>query len=247
MALAMLLLAPGTVRKVVAGAVLLVLGLAALLTQSGGAALFGIPASVVCVVWLWHRRRGVAVAGLVVLVLVLLLLGSRFIPRLQGVLDLSRSSSLVRTQVWASTINLLRERPITGAGLDQFLYLYRSRYILPDAWREPDLSHPHNIVLDYWVSLGILGLAILVALQAGFWCTALAAWRRLWAADPLLAAVSVGLMGSMVNFLAHGLVDNSYFVVDLAFVFCLSLALAVRLRGLSLAPSPVGEGERVDG
>lgn len=244
MALAMLLLAPGTVRKVVAGAVLLVLGLAALLTQSGGAALFGIPASVVCVVWLWHRRRGVAVAGLVVLVLVLLLLGSRFIPRLQGVLDLSRSSSLVRTQVWASTINLLRERPITGAGLDQFLYLYRSRYILPDAWREPDLSHPHNIVLDYWVSLGILGLAILVALQAGFWRAALAAWRRLRSTDPLLMAVAVGLMGSMVNFLTHGLVDNSYFVVDLAFVFCLSLALAVRLRELSLAPSPTGEGEK---
>ena len=32
-------------------------------------------------------------------------------------------------------------------------------------------------------------------------------------------------MASMVDFLAHGLVDASYFVVDLAFVFMLTLAL----------------------
>jgi O-antigen ligase len=136
----------------------------------------------------------------------------------------------VRTQVWTSAINLLRERPILGGGLDQFLYLYRSRYILPEAWREPDLSHPHNVVLDYWISLGLLGLAILAALQVAFWRSALGAWRRLHNTDLLLTAVIVGAMGSMADFLAHGVVDNSYFVVDLAYVFCLTLALAVRLE-----------------
>ena len=38
-------------------------------------------------------------------------------------------------------------------------------------------------------------------------------------------------MASMVDFLAHGLVDNSYFLVDLAFAFCLTLALVVELVG----------------
>ena len=37
-------------------------------------------------------------------------------------------------------------------------------------------------------------------------------------------------MASMVDFLAHGLVDAAYFVVDLAFVFMLTLALAQRMR-----------------
>lgn len=36
-------------------------------------------------------------------------------------------------------------------------------------------------------------------------------------------------MGSMAYFLAHGLVDNSYFVVDLAYIFCFTLALVARL------------------
>ena len=34
-------------------------------------------------------------------------------------------------------------------GLNNFLYQYRTRYVLPDAWEELDLSHPHN-------SLGLL-------------------------------------------------------------------------------------------
>jgi O-antigen ligase len=231
----MLLIAPGRLRRIAAGIICLIMLVAVFLTQSGGALLLGVPAAIISVLALWNRRWGLIAAGAAVAGLVALIPLSRFIPRLQGVLDLTRSSSLIRTQVWTSAINLLRERPLTGAGLDQFLYLYRSRYILPDAWREPDLSHPHNIVLDYWISLGIVGLAILVALQVTFWRSALAAWRRWRSADALLVAVTIGAMGSMADFLAHGIVDNSYFVVDLAFVFCLTLALVARLE------KPVGE------
>jgi hypothetical protein len=44
-----------------------------------------------------------------------------------------------------------------------------------------------------------------------------------------MRAVLAGAMGSMAYFLAHGLVDNSYFVVDLAYVFCFTVALVARL------------------
>jgi len=37
----------------------------------------------------------------------------------------------------------------------------------------------------------------------------------------------------MVGFLAHGLIDNSYFLVDLAFVFFLTLGITGRLSPLS--------------
>jgi hypothetical protein len=37
-------------------------------------------------------------------------------------------------------------------------------------------------------------------------------------------------MGSMVVFLAHGLVDNSYFLVDLAFTFFLTVGI---IQGLA--------------
>ena len=37
-------------------------------------------------------------------------------------------------------------------------------------------------------------------------------------------------MASMIDFLAHGLIDASYFVVDLAFVFMLTLALVQKVN-----------------
>ena len=188
---------------------------------------------------LWDRRKGIiATAGLAAAGLALIPL-SHFIPRLQNIFSNTRASTLTRTYVWQSAINLLKERPLTGAGLDQFLYLYRSRYILPEGWQEPDLSHPHNIVLDYWVRLGILGLVVLVVSQVAFWRAAFGAWRRWRDTDPLLTALVIGAMGSMADFLAHGLIDNSFFVVDLAFVFCFTLALVVRIRRYSLDKAQV--------
>ena len=237
---AMVLIAPGTTRRVIVAGIALVMGVALLLTQSIGALLLGIPAALAVVLLLWDRRRGTVIVVVMALAILALLPLSRFIPRLQGALDLTRSSSLVRTQLWTSTLNLLREHPLTGVGLDQFLYAYRSRYILPEAWQEPDLSHPHNLILDFWTRLGLGGVGILAMFQLAFWRSGWRAWRRL-APTPqtsaedrarrrLLQAVIAGAMGSMAYFLAHGLVDNSYFVTDLAYVFWFSLALVTRLE-----------------
>jgi O-antigen ligase len=161
-AVAMALVAPAgrggwlTLRRACAACAALVMLAALALTQSAGAALLGLPAGLAAVFLLWDGRWGLVLVGVMALGLLSLIPLSRFVPRLQGALDLTRTSSFTRTQLWTSTINLLRERPLTGAGLDQFLYLYRSRYILPEAWQEPNLSHPHNLLLDYWTRLGCL-------------------------------------------------------------------------------------------
>ena len=97
-------------------------------------------------------------------------------------------------------------------GPDNFLYAYRTRYVLPSAWEELNLSHPHNIVLDVLTRLGLLGGIALGVLLAPL-------YRRLLAlARGDGGGWFLGLLGSMVAFLAHGLVDNSFFLVDLALV-----------------------------
>jgi len=222
--LAMFCFAPSGLRRLGAGALTAIVLIALALTQSLGAALLGVPAAVACVLLLWDWRRGGAILlGLAALALIALPVAAQ-IPRLQGALDLSRASSLMRAQLWQASMNLLAERPLTGAGLDQFLYLYRSRYILPSAWEEPDLSHPHNILLDFWIRLGLGGVIVLGALQLAFWRKGLRAWRQL-RDDRLMAACVVGALGAMANILAHGLVDNSYFVIDLAYIFCFTVAI----------------------
>ncbi len=85
------------------------------------------------------------------------------------------------------------------------------------------LSHPHNLVLDFWLRLGLLGLGFYVWILAAFFRRGWRAYRRLpEGRDRLLV---LGLLAGMVNFVAHGLVDNAFFLVDLACVFMLMLAL----------------------
>ena len=142
-------------RRIAAAVLTAVLLIAVLLTHSVGALALGLPSAALIVLLAWNLRiGGLITVGIGAIGAFCLVVLPKFVPRLQGVLDGTRASSFVRTELWQSTINLIRERPLTGAGLDQFLYLYRSRYILPDAWREPDLSHPHNYFLDYWVAKG---------------------------------------------------------------------------------------------
>ena len=105
---------------------------------------------------------------------------------------------------------------------------------MQDAWGEPNLSHPHNFILDFWTRLGIWGVLLFLVMQIGFWRINWSLYRRFRTQnDIFLLAVNIGLMGSMLDLLGHGLVDNSVYVVDLAYVFALLLALPIILQNLS--------------
>ncbi len=187
------------------------------LSYSRGAWL-GVGAALLLVAALSGRRAILALAGAAAAAL---LVASPF-------LGLGRLASLVTTSqrlyVWRSSLNMLADRPLTGVGLDNFLYYYREGgYMLPEAWAEPNVAHAHNLVLDHWLRLGVLGLAVLAWLQVSFWQKGLALYRTLRGHN--LQSVAVALMASMADFLVHGMLDNSYFLVDLAVVFWLTFGL----------------------
>jgi O-antigen ligase len=199
---------------------------AAGLSFSKGALLLGLPVGIGFVLaWFiaarWGRRQALGLAvGLLLLALLVLAAASQ-VPALAGRLSLTSATTDFRVNLWRASVAMIRDHPWTGVGLDNFLYAYRGRYILPEAWQEPDLSHPHNIVLDLWTRLGILGLAAGFWIQISYWRIGLALARHDSAFKPWV----VGLLGAMAATLAHGLVDQSYFLIDLAFAFMLSAGL----------------------
>lgn len=191
-------------------ACILAIGLNVLLSFSRGGWLgLGVGLTLMAL-WLMGRWRWPLVAaGTVAAVAVAL--AARSYP----VLNLLGASTQARLHLWQAAWAMLRDgRLLTGAGMDNFLYLYQ-RYRLPAAAAEPTLSHPHNLVLDAWLSLGLLGLPVLAWLFGRAFALAWRAARRRGPhpADPLLA---IGLAASLAAGLAHGVVDNSYFLVDLA-------------------------------
>ncbi len=116
------------------------------------------------------------------------------------------------------------DHPWLGVGPDNFLYAYRSFYLLPQAWQEPNLNHPHNWPLDWWTRLGIPGLALALA-----WFAAGMAglWRRVQLcrtpARQRAGALNLGLLAASVAALTHGLIDASYALPDLMLVWVLLL------------------------
>jgi O-antigen ligase len=232
-ALAFALLPLDRTRRIAAALALGLMLVTLLLTQSAGAIFLGVPAAIVAVLLLIFGRRAlIALMGLGATGGVALFALVRESPRFARVFDLTEGTTFFRLRLWQSTLQMLRDHPITGLGLDQFLYAYRGDYMLPDAWQEPNLSHPHNILLDWWIRLGIVGVAILLWIQVVFWRTALRLYRFYRQDNQYVLALVIGIMGSMASLLAHGLIDNSVFVQDLCFIFALLLGVTVQLSNM---------------
>lgn len=155
---------------------------------------------------------GLAIVALPLVIVVLLAQGG--LERLNILGD----STTARLKLWASSLAMVRDYPLFGVGLDQFLRVYQD-YIHPSLvdTNERFTSHPHNLLLDMWLRLGLLGLVAAGWLVVRF-------FRRVWQTEQGLLAA--GLAAAMGAALVHGLVDNGYFVPDLAVTFWLLLALA---------------------
>jgi len=126
-----------------------------------------------------------------------------------------------RFEMWQAAVALLRQRPILGAGLTGYPELIRP------FWRHYDplwALHPHDIVLNFWLETGLLGLLAFGALVA---VAAALAWRGWRSAANGWGALQLGLLLALVAVVVHGLLDVPYFKNDLALELWALLALVV--------------------
>ena len=128
-------------------------------------------------------------------------------------------SGQVRKTTWLESWNMLKANPIFGAGLSGYpikmVEFHKADYL-------EIFQYPHNVILNFWSELGILGTL------AWLWLVAVVgriAWikRKLFLFAPTLIAV-------FAVFLIHGLVDVPYLKNDLAMMFWLFMGLAFWLE-----------------
>ncbi|MBI2755788.1 MAG: O-antigen ligase family protein [Chloroflexi bacterium] len=209
-----------------AGALLTAAAMA--VTFSLGAILGGL-ASTIAVLLALGRRRGALRLGSVAVALLLGVAVLGLIGVLPERLNPLRPSSGFRVELWLSSLAMIRDHPLLGVGLDNFVYLYQQVYLREGGAAEPNLSHPHNWVLHLWLQLGVLGLLSFVTLC---WKIGRAAYGSALGAaeggDRGPNWLAVGVLGALVATLVHGLIDNSYFLPDLAALFWLGAAVAFR-------------------
>ena len=164
-----------------------------------------------CVGRRWRILGGVVVGGLVLGGVALLLQ-----PDLVGrVLRLREGTGSARTEIWTAAGRAIGDSPWFGLGLDQFAHVDPTRYGIPQI-RFLTLAHPHNLVLDVWLQLGLLGVGV-VGMLVGW-----AAWR-LWRARA--NAVALATLALLVALLVHGMLDQTMLGGDMIYGWMLVCVL----------------------
>jgi len=112
----------------------------------------------------------------------------------------------MRIQIWRRTLRMIADHPARGVGLGNFQYVFESRYNIDI---NDDLRrgvHAHNLWLQQFAELGLLGGALYVAL----WIRIIGlCWRS---ARERPGFLSLGLFLSIVAILASNLTSNMFFL-----------------------------------
>lgn len=178
-------------------------------------AFLGIGAALLFLALSSHRKK---IAWLIIGLSVAAVL---IIPQLrhttQSVMSVKDTSTDVRVVLWQGTWDLLKAHPIFGTGLAGFPKMY-------DQYRQIKhtelLLYPHNILFNFWVEVGLLGLLAFVGILA-------AAFNKGWqnihkGRSPVL---SLGITTALIALIVYGLVEASYFKNDLAVQFWVLVGL----------------------
>lgn len=171
-------------------------------------------AAVVFVAALMHPRR-LAMLGLAAVALI----GIGLIPPIRHRIlietqNVYGNTVQSRIDLWTAAIKLIEHRPIFGAGLSGFQE--RAAPYYTHIHTGANFIDPHNIVLNFWVETGLLGLiAFGWIMVLGF----LWSWRG-WRQGPAeWRAYHLGVFLALIAVVVHGLVDVPYFKNDLSLEF----------------------------
>jgi O-antigen ligase len=134
---------------------------------------------------------------------------------------LSKDPTSSRTQIWATTWEVVKQNPIFGAGWGAFGAAYTQ--FDPMNGRER-VEQAHNDYLQLLADAGIVGLLI-----GAFFVFALAreGWRRLESKDDFRRGVAVGALAACFAILVHSLFDFVLHTTAISLLFLVMTALAV--------------------
>jgi O-antigen ligase len=128
--------------------------------------------------------------------------------RMRSIVDPQDATAKERLYMWQSGVQMLRDRPWTGVGLDNVKVVY-------PAYRDPRASgarwgHLHNNVIQVAVERGLVGLACWAWLWVAFYRQAQQIYRRLGAQAGQAKALVLGSIAAVTAFHIEGLFEYTF-------------------------------------
>ncbi len=146
-----------------------------------------------------------------------------------NVLRIGEGTAIGRVPIWIAAWNAIRSSPVLGLGLDQLAHVDPSRYGMPQQ-RLMTIAHPHNLVLDVWLQLGLLGVVVITGLV-------LRSAQSLWPARH--HPVALATLAILVDLLVHGMVDQTLMGGDMIYIWWLVFIVATEYRCNTASQHPV--------
>ena len=235
------------------------------LSQSRGAWV-AIGFAFIFILWLSIRnRKGLLVGGLIGIFILgaIVLVFHRPILNffIAGHQDINGISTVTkRLFLWLSALRMIRDHFWFGVGMENWLCYYSPNtvcvnpgivhyyWILQSPFTgastglqgEATLSHPHNILLHVWVSMGLFGLLAFIAVLAlFFWLFGrilLFLHKKGTGRDAALWWMTIGAGAGMFAGVIQGQVDSSFLAQDLSFCFWMLVTALLLLRVITGTP-----------
>jgi O-antigen ligase len=159
-------------------------------------------------------------AGLVLLLIIISLVVPLSREKLMPVLLFQDASGQSRLVLWGMAKDYLISSPKNfglGAGIGGFAEIQNK---MREPLKMEALLYPHNIFLNFWLEIGLLGLIGFIWVIILFFKNGS---KYVWTING--SPLQIGVMAAMVCLLVHGLIDVPYFKNDLAIIFWLIIGL----------------------
>jgi len=148
------------------------------------------------------------VTGLAIVFIVLIIAGFGGASWLENILDHHTLGTLVaRLELWSRAISVVQLFPFTGVGMGLFKEIIG--YLMPlIAVEGVEIVHAHNLFLQIAIDMGLPGLVAWISIQIVVLTVAWNLYKTgLACKEQWVIGLGVGLLGSCVAMITHGMVD----------------------------------------
>ena len=174
--------------------------------------------------------QGIKKSTLIIIFILLIAIGSALFyqPVIKNKVDqiISTPSAQNRITLWQGALNFLTQNPknfLFGSGIYGFNEIQEK---FRDPLKLEPLIYPHNIFLNFWMEIGLVGMITFVWLIISF-------LKKIYNTNTQIyinKMLNIGLVSAIITIIIHGLIDVPYFKNDLAMLFWIILGISITLN-----------------
>lgn len=195
-------------------------------SRSGWLALVGAMSFLVII----KKEKRLAIGLTLVIIVVVSFLIPSVNTRLRTVFDLIANKE--RISLAKSALQMIKDHPLTGIGVNTFLYIYPQYQSPEEGAPSKPQPHAHNVFLQIGAEMGLFAIIIFLWLLVRVFKIGWETLRR--TKDDYLRALVIGLLGSLIAFLISQEFDYMWSRPNLFIFFWILLAMFLATRNIVL-------------